>query len=169
MTWNLILKFFSSQVLVVQTLYMMNPTDATLASLSVLKNSRWRPRWPSVMLLTPIWPTGSIKRALFLTFYGCLEAKWYRQLKWNIDSIQKVEILKMASKIAVIESPKTYLTKKRHKKHFNVDFVWLFRVEMIQNLIKMEHCLIQKVALFTMVSKMAAILKQNPTWNQNHN
>ena len=68
----------------------------------------------------------------------------------------------MAPKIAVIESPKTYLTKKRHKKHFNVDFVWLFRVEMIQ-MIKMEHCLIQKVELFTMVSKMAAILKQNPT------
>ena len=32
------LKFFSSRILVVQTLYMMNPTDATLASLSVLKN-----------------------------------------------------------------------------------------------------------------------------------
>ena len=31
-------KFFSSRILVVQTLYMMNPTDATLASLSVLKN-----------------------------------------------------------------------------------------------------------------------------------
>ena len=29
---------------------------------------------------------------------------------------------------------------------------------MIQ-MIKMEHCLIQKVELFTMVSKMAAILK----------
>ena len=42
------------------------------------------------------------KRALILTFYGCLEAKWYRQLKWNIDSIQKVETLKMASKMAVI-------------------------------------------------------------------
>ena len=37
---------------------------------------------------------------------------------------------------------------------------------MIQ-MIQMEHCLIQKVELFTMVSKMAAILKQNPTWNQN--
>ena len=31
-------KVFSSRILVVQTLYMMNPTDATLASLSVLKN-----------------------------------------------------------------------------------------------------------------------------------
>ena len=47
-------KVFSSRILVVQTLYMMNPTDATLALLSVLKNSTWRPRWPSVMLLTPI-------------------------------------------------------------------------------------------------------------------
>ena len=35
-------------------LYMMNPTDATLAPLSVLKNQRWRSRWPSDMLLTPI-------------------------------------------------------------------------------------------------------------------
>ena len=35
MTWNLILKFFLL-ILVVQTLYLMNPTDATLASLSVL-------------------------------------------------------------------------------------------------------------------------------------
>ena len=32
---------------------------------------------------------------------------------------------------------------------------------MIQ-MIKMEHCWIQKVELFTMVSKMAAILKQIP-------
>ena len=42
------------------------------------------------------------KRALILTFYGWWEAKWYRQLKLNIDSIQKVEILKMAPKMAVI-------------------------------------------------------------------
>ena len=67
------------------------------------------------MLLTPIWPTGSIKRALILTFYGCLEAEWYRQLKWSIDLIQEVEILKMTPKMAVIYSPKTYLTKKRNK------------------------------------------------------
>ena len=37
---------------------------------------------------------------------------------------------------------------------------------MIQ-MIKMEHCFIQEAELFTMVSNMAAILKQNPTWNQN--
>ena len=35
--WNLILKFFSLLILVVQTLYLVNPTDATLASLSVWK------------------------------------------------------------------------------------------------------------------------------------
>ena len=51
MTWNLILKFFSLLILVVEALYLMNPTDATLASLSVLKYSRWRPKWPSVRLL----------------------------------------------------------------------------------------------------------------------
>ena len=51
MTWNLILKFFSLLILVVEALYIMNPTDATLASLSVLKYSRWHPRWPSVRLL----------------------------------------------------------------------------------------------------------------------
>ena len=33
---------------------------------------------------------------------------------------------------------------------------------MIQ-MIKMEHCLIQKVELFRMGAKMAAKLKQNPT------
>ena len=38
----------------VKALYLMNPTDATLASLSVLKYSRWRPRWPSFRLLRPI-------------------------------------------------------------------------------------------------------------------
>ena len=33
MTWNLVLKFFSLLVLVGQTLYLKNPSDATLASL----------------------------------------------------------------------------------------------------------------------------------------
>ena len=46
--------FFSLLILVVETFYLMNPTDATLASLSVLKYSRWRPRWPSARLLRPI-------------------------------------------------------------------------------------------------------------------
>ena len=72
MTWNLILKFFSLLILVVEALYLMNPTDATLSSLSVLKYSRWRPKWPSVRLLRPIQPTYSIKSILILTFYRCL-------------------------------------------------------------------------------------------------
>ena len=41
-------KVFSLLILVVKALYLMNPTDATLASLNVLKYERWRPRWPSV-------------------------------------------------------------------------------------------------------------------------
>ena len=46
--------FLSLLILVVEALYLMNPTDATLASLSVLKYSRWRPRWPPVRILRPI-------------------------------------------------------------------------------------------------------------------
>ena len=38
------------------------------------------------------------------------EAKCYSQLKWNTVLIQKVEILKMASKMAVSLASKTYLT-----------------------------------------------------------
>ena len=38
------------------------------------------------------------------------EAKCYNQLKWNISLIQKVEILKMASKMAVSQASKTYMT-----------------------------------------------------------
>ena len=34
-------------------------------------------------------------------FYGCLEAKLYKDLKWNIVLIKKVEMFKMASKMAV--------------------------------------------------------------------
>ena len=39
-----------------------------------------------------------------------LEAKCYNQLKWNIILIQKVEILKMASKMAVSYVFQTYMT-----------------------------------------------------------
>ena len=52
MTWNLILKvFFSLLILVDEALYLKNPIDATLASLSVLKYSRWHPKWPPVFSL----------------------------------------------------------------------------------------------------------------------
>ena len=47
-------KVFSLLTLVVEAMYLMNPTYATLASLSVLKYLRWRLRWPSVELLRPI-------------------------------------------------------------------------------------------------------------------
>ena len=55
------------------------------------------------------------------------EAKCYSQLKWNTVLIQKVEILKMASKMAVSLASKTYLTDILNKKHFNFDFLWMFR------------------------------------------
>ena len=45
-----------------------------------------------------------------------------KQLKWNIVLIQKVEILKMASKMAVIYAPKTYLTNILNKNNFDFDF-----------------------------------------------
>ena len=38
------------------------------------------------------------------------KAKCYIQLEWNIVLIQKVEILKMASKMAVSLASKTYMT-----------------------------------------------------------
>ena len=43
-TWNLILNFFSLWILVVHILSLKNPSDATLASLSISICSRWRPR-----------------------------------------------------------------------------------------------------------------------------
>ena len=52
--------FVSLLILVVKALYLINSTDATLASFRVLKYSRWRPRWPFFRLLKPIRPTYSI-------------------------------------------------------------------------------------------------------------
>ena len=46
-----------------------------------------------------------------MTFYGCLEAKLYEKIKWNIVLIKKVEIFKMTSKMAVSYTSKTYMTK----------------------------------------------------------
>ena len=45
------------------------------------------------------------------------EAKCYNQLNWNIILIQKVEILKMASKMAVISASKTYMADILDKKN----------------------------------------------------
>ena len=44
-TWNLILNFLSLCILVVHILSLKNPSDATLASLSISIYSRWHPRW----------------------------------------------------------------------------------------------------------------------------
>ena len=48
-------------------------------------------------------------------------------IKWNIILVQKVEILKMASKMAVSYVSKTYMTGILDKKHFKFDSSWLFR------------------------------------------
>ena len=44
----------------------------------------------------------------------------------------------MASKMAVSYVPKTYLTKRLDIKHFNFDFLSMFRGLIIQ-MIKMKH------------------------------
>ena len=55
------------------------------------------------------------------------EAKCYNQLKWNIILIQKVEILKMASKMAVTKASKTYMTDILNKNTLYFDFLCMFR------------------------------------------
>ena len=47
--WNLVLNFFSLWILVVHILSLKNPSDATLASLSISIYSRWCPRWTPIM------------------------------------------------------------------------------------------------------------------------
>ena len=63
------------------------------------------------------------KNTLILTFYGCLEAKWYKQSNKNMFFDSECWNLKMASKMAVSKVPKTYLTKKTRYKAFQF---WLF-------------------------------------------
>ena len=68
--------------------------------------------------------------------------KWCKGLKCKIGLIPRVEILKMASKmaskIAASNVLKTYLTNKLDKKHLILTFLWLFRGLMIQT-IKIEN------------------------------
>ena len=54
------------------------------------------------------------------------EAKCYNQLKWNIVLIQEVEILKMASKMAVSLVSKIYLTDILNKNTLILTFLWMF-------------------------------------------
>ena len=64
--------------------------------------------------------------------------KWYKGLKWKIGLIPRVEILKLASKMATSNVLKIYLTNKLDKKHLILTFLWLFRGLMIQA-IKIEN------------------------------
>ena len=50
------------------------------------------------------------QKQFFLLFMDVSEAKCYNQLKWNIVLFQKVEILKMASKMAVSYASTSYMT-----------------------------------------------------------
>ena len=48
--------------------------------------------------------------------------KWYKQLKRKIGLIPRVEILKMASKMAASKTLKTYRTNKLDKMHLILTF-----------------------------------------------
>ena len=57
--------------------------------------------------------------------------------------------------MAVSWAPKTYMTNILDEKQFNLDFLWIFRVQMIQ-ITKIEHTvLIQKVKILKMAPKLA--------------
>ena len=68
--------------------------------------------------------------------------------------IQKIEILKMASTMAVSKASKTYMTDIIDQKHFNFDFLWMFRSTMIQTN-KLEHGFDSASCNLKMASKMA--------------
>ena len=46
----MILNFFSLLILVVHMLSLKNPSDATLASLSISIYLKWRPRWRPIII-----------------------------------------------------------------------------------------------------------------------
>ena len=50
------------------------------------------------------------------------EAKCYSPFQWNLVLIQKVELLKMASKMAVSLASKTYLTDILNKNTLTLTF-----------------------------------------------
>ena len=60
-----------------------------------------------------------------------------QRLKRKIGLIPRVEILKMASKMAASKALKTYQTNTLDKNNY-FDFLWLFRGLMIQKM-KMEN------------------------------
>ena len=98
----MILNFFSLWILVVHILSLINPRDATLASLSISIYSRWRPRWKPIISKKNcvIWkkclqPIFSLK-LLAMT----LESS-YRHLAHNNNVKQNKNLGKMAAKMTV--------------------------------------------------------------------
>ena len=67
--------------------------------------------------------------------------------------------------MATSNAIKTYLTNKLDKKHLLWTFYGCLEVEWFKWL-KWKIGLVQKVQIFKMVAKMAAIWKQNSTWSQ---
>ena len=61
---ELVLNFFSLMILVVHILSLKNPSDATLASLSISIYSRWRTRWRQIKSEKVVW-----YRKMFQTFF----------------------------------------------------------------------------------------------------
>ena len=93
------LNFFSFLILVVHTISVKNPSDATLASLSISINPRWRPRWrPIIVKKCAIWKNVS---NLF-SFLNCLLWSWnlIEDTYLVAKSIQK-NADKLAAKMAV--------------------------------------------------------------------
>ena len=68
----------------------------------------------------------------------------------------------MASEMAASNATKIYLTNKLDKKHLIWTFYGCLEAEGFKRL-KWQIGLVQKVQIFKMVAKMAAILKQNST------
>ena len=68
--------------------------------------------------------------------------------------IQKVEILKMASKMAVSQASKTYMTDILDKNTLKFAFLWMYRGLMIQT-IKLEHGFDSEGLNFKMASETA--------------
>ena len=95
-TWNLLLKFFSLLILVVHTLTLKNPSDATLASLSTLLYPRWRPRWKPIISENIVWyGKWCLKPIFFLKLYAMklesncrhlannqIKSRWIIGTKW---------------------------------------------------------------------------------------
>ena len=80
----MILKFFSLLILVVHTLYLNNPSDATLASLSISIYPRWRPRWKPIISENIVWYGKYVSNAFFfLKLYAMMVGSNCRHLVCN--------------------------------------------------------------------------------------